>query len=230
MHVFALFSFPSIMVTKEWQNASLLVFGLRVKEPDLAYFDQLRQYILAHELLQELAPVLCTFPDILSSLCSDRADVAALKEAFSTTSALVDWIKGKDTKRIVSETSGIAVLPLLVLMQITQYVNYLCTYSLSHAQLIAHLRAAGGIQSYCGGTPCALAVASSTNETELVKNVAVALRVAYLIGIFGEVGDDHKDPGPTKIVVRIREPGQGEGLIEKFPGVSRRDSFTYTLL
>ena len=95
---------------------------------------------------------------------------------------------------------------------------------MSHSQFMAQLRAGGGIQGYCGGLLPAIAIASSQNEQEVVENAAIAARIALAIGAYGELGDDESVPGATTIVVRTKRVGQGDELIEKFPGVSSSNS------
>ena len=116
--------------------------------------------------------------------------------------------------------SGIMSLPLLVVMQVCQYFQYLELHGVTHAQFLEQLRAGGGIQGYCGGLPPGVAIACSQTEEEVVENACVALRIALAIGAYGELGDDESVPGATTIVVRVKKVGQGEGLVENFPGVS----------
>ena len=46
------------------------------------------------------------------------------------------------------------------------------------------------------------------------------MRIALAIGAYGGIGDDEAVPGATTLVVRTKQPGQGDELISKFPGVS----------
>ena len=101
-----------------------------------------------------------------------------------------------------------------------QYFQYLDIHGVKHSDFLAHVRRGGGIQGYCGGLPPAIAIACSKDEAELVKNVAVTMRVVLGVGAYGELGDDESVPGATTIVVRTKRVGQGDELIEKFPGVS----------
>ena len=76
------------------------------------------------------------------------------------------------------------------------------------------------MQGYCGGLPPAIAIACSRDEEEVVKNAAITMRLALGIGAYGELGDDAKVPGATTIVVRLKRVGQGEDIVNRFPGVS----------
>ncbi len=91
---------------------------------------------------------------------------------------------------------------------------------MSHSQFMAQLRAGGGLQGYCGGLLPAIAIACSEDENEVAENAAIAARIALAIGAYGELGDDESVPGATTIVVRTKRVGQGDELINRFPGVS----------
>ena len=91
---------------------------------------------------------------------------------------------------------------------------------MSHSQFLVQLKSGGGIQGYCGGLLPALAIACSENESKVVENAAIAMRIALAIGAYGELGDDESVPGATTIVVRTKRVGQGDELVGKFPGVS----------
>ncbi|KAF7865768.1 hypothetical protein EAF04_005933 [Stromatinia cepivora] len=46
----------------------------------------------------------------------------------------------------------------------------------------------------------------------------LTMRIALGIVAYGELGDDENIPGPTTIVIRLKSIGQGEDIVEKFPG------------
>lgn len=46
------------------------------------------------------------------------------------------------------------------------------------------------------------------------------MAIALGVGAYGELGDDEKEIGPTTIVVRLKQEGQGEDIIKDFPDVS----------
>ncbi|KAL8898072.1 MAG: hypothetical protein Q9207_006888 [Kuettlingeria erythrocarpa] len=133
--------------------------------------------------------------------------------------ALAVWIDTSDSGSIATGMSGSLTLPLLTIIQICQYVQYLEIMQISHGEM-QHLTRDGGVHGYCGGMLPAVAVAASANENELVQNACTALRVAFAIGIYGDLGDEHLDNGPTNMVVRLERAGQGEEIIRSFPGAS----------
>lgn len=44
--------------------------------------------------------------------------------------------------------------------------------------------------------------------------------VALGVGAYGELGDDENETGPTTMVVRLKQEGQGKEIIKDFPDVS----------
>jgi hypothetical protein len=132
---------------------------------------------------------------------------------------LADWAKTGESTAVANAMSGISSLPLLLIIQIGQYLEYLELKGIRHHEFVAQLRDGGGVQGYCGGLLSVMPIACSRDETELVKNAAVAMHVALGIGAYGELGDDDDINGATTIVVRLRQVSQGEDIVSMFPGV-----------
>ncbi|KAI4669819.1 Type I Iterative PKS [Alternaria viburni] len=113
--------------------------------------------------------------------------------------------------------SGILALPLLVVIQICQYFQLLELHGLTHERMLASLKKGGGAQGYCGGLPTAFAVSCAKDEEEVVHLATKALRLAFAVGTFGELGDDELVEGATTIAVRLRTPPQGDELVAGIP-------------
>lgn len=94
---------------------------------------------------------------------------------------LSDWITTEDASLISNVMSGILSLPLLVIIQVGQSLEYLKLHRIKHAEFIAQLRKGGSVQGYCGGLPPAIAIACSKNEKEVLKNATIAMRIATSI-------------------------------------------------
>ena len=60
----------------------------------------------------------------------------------------------------------------------------------------------------------------SADETEVVANAVKAMGIALGVGAYGELGDDENETGPTTMVVRLKQEGQGKEIIKDFPDVS----------
>lgn len=82
------------------------------------------------------------------------------------------------------------------------------------------------MQGYCGGLVAAIALACATDEQELAQSICTAIRLAFAIGLYAELGDDSQLPGITTMVVRLKWEGQAEELVRMFPRVSQYLSAT----
>ena len=200
--------------------ASVAVFCPQSKAPGESYLTQLHSYTRRNEHLESLLKKLLDLQDVWAVLANEREDIADLGQGPRYVQDLSEWFVTGNSSKIANRMSGILSLPLLVVIQTCQYFQYLELHGMSHSQLMAHLGAGGCIQGYCGGLLPAIAIASSHDEAEVVENAAKAARIALAIGAYGELGDDESVPGATTVVVRTKRVGQGDELIERFPGVS----------
>lgn len=200
--------------------ASAAIFCPQSKAPEEKYLDQLHSFLRQREYLQPFVQHMLELNKVWTLLAGEREDVADLGQGPRYIQNLLDWFNEGKSAPVANRMSGIISLPLLVIVQTCQYFQYLELNGISHSQFLAQLRAGGGMQGYCGGLLPAMAIACSRDEKEVVENAATAARIALAIGAYGELGDDESVPGATTIVVRCKRAGQGDELIDKFPGVS----------
>ena len=200
--------------------ASVAVFCPQSKAPGESYLEQLQSFLHHNKYLEVFVQSILDLKDVWTILADERQDIADLGQGPRYLQNLSEWITTGKSSQVANRMSGILSLPLLVVIQICQYFQYLELHGVSHAQFMAQLRAGGGLQGYCGGLLPAIAIACSKTENEVAQNAAIAARIALAIGAYGELGDDESVPGATTIVVRTKRVGQGEELVQKFPGVS----------
>lgn len=204
--------------------ASVAVFCPQSKAPGESYLNQLHSFLRHNKYLEPFVQNILDLKDVWTILANQRQDIADLGQGPRYLQGLSEWITTGESSNISNCMSGILSLPLLVVIQLCQYFQYLELHGMSHSQFVAQLRAGGGIQGYCGGLLPAIAIACSKNEDEVVENAAIAARIALSIGAYGELGDDESVPGATTIVVRTKRVGQADELIDRFPGVSSSDA------
>ena len=213
--------FADLMASNHEELPSMAVFSPQSKAPPREYLDGLRSYLCSKVELQPLVQAIEDLSKMWQVFADNNKDIANLKQGGRHTKALSDWIKYGDSSRVFNVMSGILSLPLLTIIQIGQYFQFLELKKISHQDFMARLRDRGGVQGYCGGLLPAIAIACSSNEAEVVKNASKAMRIALGIGAYGELGDDENDvAGATTIVVRLKQEGQGEELTQGFPDVS----------
>ncbi|KAK4096011.1 ketoacyl-synt-domain-containing protein [Parathielavia hyrcaniae] len=131
---------------------------------------------------------------------------------------LHDWAANGVSALLATARSGIVALPLLLILQITQYLRYLDHHGLSHDDFLAGVAHAGGIQGYCGGLPSAMTIACAKDEAGVIKHTAIAMRNVLGVGAYGQAADDMGGTGSTTLAMRLKYEGQGNELTRQFPG------------
>ena len=207
------------MASNHDELPSMAVFSPQSKAPQEAYLDELRSYLCGKAELRPLLDAIEDLPNAWSIFAGYNSDIAALSQGLRYTQALADWVRNGNSSRIANVMSGILSLPLLTIIQVVQYFQFLEVKKLQHVDFVARLRNRGGLQGYCGGLMPAIAIACSASEAEVAINASKAMRIALGVGAYGELGDDESIEGPTTIVVRLKYPGQAKEIIEDFPDV-----------
>lgn len=202
---------------------SLAVFCPQSKAPQKEYLDEIRRYICSDKRLKELAKEVKCLGETWNVISERRKDIAALHQGSRYMQALSDWVEDGQSEPVANIMSGILSLPLLVIIQVTQYFQFLETSGMSHRGFLAGLKTGkgAGVQGYCAGLLPAFAIACAKDEDDLVITSAKAMRLALAIGAYGELGDEQDLEGPTTIVLRLKYVGQGDAIVKKFPGVSQ---------
>ncbi|EKG13586.1 Beta-ketoacyl synthase, partial [Macrophomina phaseolina MS6] len=196
---------------------STAIFCPQSKGTPKPYLDSLRLYLTGNHRLQPIHSVLKNLGDDWSTLVSEFEEFGGLPQGPRWTKSIRDWIVDGHAAPLADAMAGTVCLPLLVVMQVCQYFQFLEVKGMRHAEMIAGLK--GGAHGYCGGILPAVAVACAGDEDEIIQQACVALRVAFAIGVASDFGDDDESIiGPSTIVARIKRPGQLEELLAKFPG------------
>lgn len=198
---------------------SVAVFCPQSRAPSASYLDSIRTFILNHPILHCIPQHIDSLYQVWSLLSEQNEDIANLSKGRRYADYLIEWLGSGASEAAASTSSGIVALPRLAIIQITQYFQYLESQGISHREFVAQVRRRGGIQGYCGGLPAAVALASAYDEHDLVQPICTAIRLAYAIGLYAELGDDSDIPGTTTMVVRLKHEGQAEELLRGFPNV-----------
>lgn len=199
---------------------SMAVFCPQSRGPSQSYLDSIRSFITNHHILQHIVQNIPTLLDVWSILAQENPDIAHLSQGPRYAKLLIQWLVDDISDGAGSNSSGIVALPRLVIIQITQYFQFLESRRMTHADFVSQVRDFGGVQGYCGGLPAAVAIACSKSELDLIQTICTAIRLAYAIGVYAELGDDSEIPGTTTIVVRLKREGQAEELVDLFPRAS----------
>lgn len=128
--------------------------------PDEEYLNGLHSFLSQHKQGQSLLREVSNLKNdkIWSIFAEAREDIANLSPGPEYVDMLYDWAVEGVSKPLAAARSGIVALPLLVILQVGQYLRYLDYHGLSHQAFLVDVRKAGGLQGYCGGLPvCFLA-------------------------------------------------------------------------
>ena len=143
----------------------MAVFSPQSKAPKESYLDELRSYLCGKAELRPLLDGIENLPQIWSIFARNNSDIAALTQGTRYTRALSDWITNGNSAGISNVMSGILSLPLLTIIQVVQYFQFLEIKRLRHCDFMERLRDRGGIQGYCGGLMPAVAIACKCSVT-----------------------------------------------------------------
>ncbi|KAK5991527.1 Non-reducing polyketide synthase ascC [Cladobotryum mycophilum] len=196
---------------------SAAIFSPQGNAPKSSYLSHVRTRLLQEPALKPLLDAVVALPETWRSLATSRQDVARLRDGRQLIQSFPDWIETGKSDIFESEMSAMITLPLLITTQVVQYFEYLKKTGSSHSELLESLQD-GGIQGYCIGLLSAVIVASARDERELAKFAATAIRIALAIGAFGDLGESSPKTESNTVAIRLRNKGDGEELVQKFPG------------
>lgn len=205
------------MAPSKIEVPSAAFFNPQSKAADVSYLDSLQRYLHDHKQLSPFIEAIRSLPQVWEALAVHNRQLVASNQGQLSAKALTEWINGSESSTVATCMSSSLALPLLTVIQIVQYFQFLQIKNIKHHELLPFLNR-GGVHGYCGGLPPAVAVAVSASESELVRNASKALHLAFVIGAYGDLGDDDKTSAPTNIVIRLKHPGQGEKIIKNYPG------------
>ena len=201
---------------------SLLVFGAVSKAPKDDYLTRVRLFLSANNDLTLFKQQIIELPKLWEMYTYHNKDLKVLDHGPSCLEALSDWVELGTTHKLKEATFNILTLPLLTIIEVVQYFQFLQHSQLSHRDVLTHVGKGAGIQGYCAGLLTACAVAGSEDETELVKIACKCLRLAVGIGASGDLGGIQVSKGPlTAVAARLSEDEQMDEIAKKLPNVSR---------
>lgn len=199
--------------------ASAAFFSPRTRPPPEDYLADLRSFLRQSRYGTQLLGHVATLDTAWPLFANENNTFQASPNGRQQLSFLVDWANGGAIAPVCGAKSGIVALPLLLVLQLGQYLRYLECHSISHEQFIGQVQHHGGIHGYCGGAAAALSIACAKDEGHVIENAAVFLRVLTGIGAVMEAVDGWTSPDPTTIALRLKYEDQGHDLVAQFPGV-----------
>lgn len=201
------------------------IFSPQSSPPKPEYLSHIRSRLLDEPLLKSLADAILDLPAIWETLVSARQPMADMADAPRLVKCFPAWIETGQSEILESDMSGVVTLPLLTIIHIVQYLEYLQQTGMTHSDFLDGVRE-GGIQGYCIGLLSAVIVACSEDEEDVVENAVAGIRLALGIGAFGDEGQMASTTESNTLAIRLRNPGDERDILQNFPDVSiRPESF-----
>jgi hypothetical protein len=207
------------MVMESGNLLSAVVFGPQSKEPKPEYLVRIRDSLCQNKDLIPFVAAISELPKIWTSFQAHNRDIVTLAHGPQGLQALADWIANGASAWICKATYGIITLPLLAIIQITQYFEFLHDHHIKHRDVIRMAKNGAGIQGYCSGFFMAAAIAASEDERDLVKKASNALRLSVIVGLYSDLGAMGDQNGQGTMVIHLKSVGQTDEMLRSFPKV-----------
>ena len=153
-------SLPSLSQEAASKPVAAAFFCPQAKAPDVDYLNGIHSFLSksphGKALLQKIIDL--KLNDTWTTFASSRDDVAALAQGPKYVDMLHDWAAGGAAEALAEARSGIVALPLLLIVQITQYFRFLDVNGISHSTFLEGVSKGGGLQGYCGGLPVSASI------------------------------------------------------------------------
>ncbi|KAI9811990.1 MAG: Type I Iterative PKS [Pycnora praestabilis] len=207
------------MLSDQVDLPSAAVFGPQSKEPKADYLQRLRAYLCNTEELAPFVQVIRGLPALWTLYSNHNPDLWALSHGPQELQSCSGWIETGVSSQISKSTHGVVSIPLLIIVQVAQYFQFMREHRIRHNDLILAVQNGAGIQGYCSGLLTAAAVACSADEQELVQNCCRALRLAVGVGAYSDLGIGGDSEAFATIVIRMKYEGQAEDVLKDFPSL-----------
>ena len=207
------------MVMDSGNLLSAVVFGPQSKEPKPEYLVRIRDSLCQNSDLAPFVTAITEIPKIWTSFQAQNRDIDTVAYGPQGLQALADWISNGTSAWICKAAYGIVALPLLTIIQITQYFEFLHGHDIKHRDVIRMAKRGAGIQGYCSGFFMAAAAATSEDERDLVQKACNALRLSAIVGLYSDLAATNDKCGQGTMVIHLKLAGQLDEILTSFPKV-----------
>jgi hypothetical protein len=163
---------------------SLLLFGPQTEFPSPQALDQVRTELTSNKFLSTLVEAVNDLPRFWQDLTEFDADLQNVP-GIRYLGLIGHWVR--ESRPFALDETHLPnhfVLPVTILLQITQYTRYLSRFGADGHRKVLEGVKVGGIQGFCVGFLSAIAAASSSREEDLGTAAASAIRLAVCIGAY----------------------------------------------
>ncbi|CAG7916970.1 unnamed protein product [Penicillium olsonii] len=202
---------------------SIVICGSQTIPPRSQFLEELGHQLRGDPEILGLKLAIIGLPDLCTRLIQELPVLQVNEARYeSHLRSLARWITEDDYELVIPENlPNVILAPLTVIIHIVQYFRHLdvvCTddYGDSHTLIVQSVQR-GGFQGLCSGFLTAAALTSSANKAELIANASTAIRLAFCIAAYIDLGETTSlSPDGTRclIVERGTELGETEANCE----------------
>jgi hypothetical protein len=206
-------------------SPSVVVFGPQGYSPPADELDYLHSWLQDHAGGIQWVRDIQQMPKIWERYVQHTPELASLDGHFQI-QCFVEWVNGRRGSPQPATDgdggkcmSGVIAVPLLVILQLSQYYRFLHLSELSHEQFLRRLcgddETWGSVQGYCTGFLVAAAIASSMTEDELNANATAAVNLSIGVGAYSDVMNLKHDRSnqANLLTVLLTRSGQEKELL-----------------
>ena len=202
-------------------KVSAVFFGPQSKAPDGRILSATHAFLSGHEYGSRLLRAVAHLDEDWTELSSSANDLRFSNQIHSHIRNLSAWASGTSSNDVSKERSAAVVLPLVLIIQLSQYLQYLETINTSHAALRGEASALGGFQGLCEGLAAALTTAYSEDVAAVIENGIVFMRLLMLIGAQAELADQMMGTKSSVSAIQFEDELEITHILRDFPEVRR---------
>lgn len=196
---------------------SFIVFGPQSRPPPEEYLSYIRSCINNNDVFKPLKDAIYALPHTWK-LYIDHSPQLLKTSGKQQLDLLWTWLETGESPWREQCPPGVLTTPLLVVLQIFQYIQFLKQHHISQQDLLK-TTTTGGVHGYCGGFLAAAAIASAADDLQAMENLCIGLRVSVGIGAYSDLVDENETGEANTLVLRLKDPHQIDSMAAQFPKV-----------
>jgi hypothetical protein len=182
---------------------SSIVFGSQGSVPDPTYLTLISAFLLHDEHANLLIETINSLPEWWNAI-SESHTVLQRVPGHGLLERLSRWLLQGSFNEFEEPVPNTFLAPLTVVSHVVEYLSYLRSDSAQHADVLQAART-GGYQGLCIGQLAAIACSNAANESEIIDQAAVAIRLAVLIGAIIDLDGCFAEPPKKWACIVARE-------------------------
>ncbi|KAH8799818.1 putative polyketide synthase [Xylogone sp. PMI_703] len=206
------------------EGNTVLVFGPQILSFEDTSFRRLSASISRNASQQWIVDTISELPDYWETLCRKFPKLVDVRGG-ELLKNLNLWFKaGTMEQQGLSHLPNILLSPLVVITQLTEYMEYLRVSNpkaTTQDDLFTLAQPNTETLGFCTGLLSAIVISCSTNEMQFREYGAVAIRLAVLTGALVDAQDEHSEYGESRTLATIWKSPESAAemtrILQSFP-------------